>query len=285
MLLLHGLCSSPLEVRLFARTLRGRGFHVETPVLRGYSAKEAEPGGDVVAADFRRWIADAITEVQRLAQAHDEVTICGVSLGATLALAVAAECGTHVHALSLISTTLFFDGWNVSRWRILLPIAYYTPLGRFYRYRETAPYGVKNERVRAWIAGQLERGSLSSAGASSIPTPSLRQADRLIRFVKGSLRTVSTPTLMIHAREDDVASLGNVSYVRRHIGAAIFDELIVDDSYHMITLDNDRELAALTTGRFFNSAAELRKRNARATPERAPPLGTISTYAKKGQSA
>jgi len=257
-LLLHGLCSSPLEVRLFARTLRGHGFDVVTPLLAGYSAREADPGGETSPADFARWIVDASAEVDRLATTHTEVTICGVSLGATLALAVAAERAGAIDALSLISTTLFFDGWNVSRWRFLLPLAYHTPLGRLYRYRETPPYGVRNERVRAWIADQLARGPLSSAGASSIPTPSLREADRLIRHVKRSLPNVIAPTLLIHSREDDVASLSNVRFVQAKIGAHVLGEFIVDDSYHMITLDNDRDIAALKTVQFFNDAADKR---------------------------
>ena len=257
-LLLHGLCSSPLEVRLFARTLRNHGFHVVTPILTGYSAWEASPDREAAPASFKRWIADASAEMDRLAATYADVTICGVSLGATLALAVAAERPETVNGLSLISTTLFFDGWNVSRWRFLLPVAYYTPLGRLYCYRETPPYGVKNERVRGWIAAQLANGPLSSAGASSIPTPRLREADRLIRHVKRTLGSVRAPTLLIHARNDDVASLSNVRYVQANIGAGVLGEFLVDDSYHMITLDDDRDAAALKTAQFFNAAALLR---------------------------
>jgi carboxylesterase len=256
-LLLHGLCSSPLEVRQFARLLREQGFVVTTLTLSGYTAPEADAAGASTRADFRRWIADSVREVDRLVALHDEVTLCGVSLGATLALAVAAERPAVVQGLSLISTTLFFDGWNVSRWRFLLPLAYCTPLGRLYRYRETPPYGVKNLRVRAWIAAELKRGRLSSAGASTIPTPSLREAARLIRHVKRNLARVRAPVLMIHAREDDVASLANVRFVSQHLGTKLFRECIVADSYHMITLDNDRDHAAMKTVQFFNRATDL----------------------------
>jgi carboxylesterase len=256
-LLLHGLCSSALEVRLFARTLRSHGYHVVTPTLCGYTAPGVDAGQRDVPPDFRRWIDDACAEFDRLVATGADVTICGVSLGATLALAVAAQRQATLRSLSLISTTLFYDGWNISRWNFLLPVAYYTPLGRLFHYREVPPYGVKNERVRTWIEGQLARGPLSSAGASTIPTASLREADRLIRHVKRSLPSVSTPTLMIHAIEDDVASLANVRYVQRHIASTVFSSVVVNDSYHMITLDNDRELAAFKTVQFFNAATGM----------------------------
>jgi carboxylesterase len=257
-MLLHGIGGSSLELDGLTRTLRGHGFHVVTPVLPGYSAPEIEPAPEYTRPSFRRWVADAAAEVERLAATHDEVNVCGVSSGATLALAVAAERPTQLDALSLISTTLFFDGWNTSRWRFLLPLVYYTPLGQLYRYRQTPPYGVKNKHVQAWIAGKLERSGRFAVEGHSISTESLREADRLSRHVCASLGRVRTPTLMIHAREDDVASLANVRFVRKHIAADMFSEIIVEDSYHMITLDNDRDFAALKTVQFFHAASKKR---------------------------
>ena len=248
-LLLHGLCSSSLEVRLFGRALREHGYRVYTPRVPGYSV---EAGSAQPDTPFESWIEVVTSEVARLSRDHEQVHLCGVSLGATLCLGVAAHQIERLASLTLISTTLFFDGWNVSRWRFLLPLAYYTPLGRLFCYRETPPYGVKNERVRAWIAGQLAESELSSAGASTIPTSRLREANRLIRYVKRSLQHVQVPVLMIHAREDDVASLANPQFVARNIGSRVVRHALMDDSYHMITLDNDRNLAALRTVQFFN---------------------------------
>ena len=250
----HGLCSSPLEIRNFANTLRRRGFHVDVPTLDGYSA--VIPGTAIAFTPgmYEEWIEQALAHLDRLSDRYEWVALAGLSMGACLALAVAAERPNTVRSLSLLSTTLFFDGWNVSPWRFLLPLAYYTPLGRLYRYRETPPYGVRNPRVRQWIAAQLRAGPLSAAGASTIPTPSLREADRLIRHVKRTLPQVVAPTLLVHARDDDVAGLRNVHHVRSGIGAALVDELILENSYHMITLDNDRDTAVGRTAEFFESA-------------------------------
>jgi carboxylesterase len=254
-IVLHGLCSSSLEVRLFARSVRDRGYRVVTPRIPGYSVAEQDS-----EAPFERWVEAVSAEVQRLASACHHVHLCGISLGATLALAAAAESQDRVRSLSLISTTLFYDGWNVSRWRFLLPLAYYTVLGRWYSYRETPPYGVKNERVRAWIAGQLARGELSAAGAARIPTSRLREANRLIRHVKRSLPHVTTPMLLIHAREDDVASLANPRYVASRVASTDVRETVLEDTYHMITLDNERDVAAMRTIQFFESVEAARRR-------------------------
>jgi carboxylesterase len=261
----HGLCSSPLEIRSLAHTLRRRGFHVEVPTLDGYSA--AVPGTEIAFTPslYEKWIEQALVHLDRLSERYAWVALAGLSMGACLALAVAAERPNTVRSLSLLSTTLFFDGWNVSRWRFLLPLAYYTPLGRLYRYREIPPYGVRNMRVREWIAEQLRAGPLSAAGASTIPTPSLREADRLIRHVKRTLPQVVAPTLLVHSRDDDVAGMRNVHHVRSGIGAALVEELILENSYHMITLDNDRDTAIGCTADFFESAhAQLARLDAAA---------------------
>ena len=262
--MLHGLYGSSLELDAFAKALRQHGFHVAIPMLAGYSAPRGESAVDSTRPSFLCWIAQAATEIDRLGTMFREVNLCGVSLGATLALAVAAECSSKVDALSLISTTLILDGWNVSRWRFLLPLAYLTPLVGLYRHRERPPYGVKNERVRAWIVGEARRRRLSYAGPSRTSTKSLLEAHRLIRHVAASLGHIRTPTLMIHAREDDAASLANVRFVRTHIGADMVRELVVENSYHMITLDNDCAYAADKTALFFDGVAKQRSKGALA---------------------
>ena len=74
-----------------------------------------------------------------------------------LALSLAAEKGRDIAALSLLSTTLFYDGWSVPWYRFLLPLGYYTPLRHLYAYHEREPYGLKNEAMRKRIARATSR--------------------------------------------------------------------------------------------------------------------------------
>jgi len=256
---------------MFARTLRDHGYHVVTPRVPGYTLAEGAHDRDHPVA-HEQWIESVLAEIAALESRHDVVHLCGVSLGATLSLAVAAHRPRALASLALISTTLFFDGWNVSRWRFLLPLTYHSPLARMVAYREAAPYGVKNARVRAFIESQLAQSGLSSAGAARIAAPTLREADRLIRFVKRALPAIQAPVLMIHARDDDVASLANPRFIARRIGSRVVHQTVVEDSYHLITLDNDRDLAALKTVQFFSGVIE-RRRAGVAVPEPSPEAG------------
>lgn len=75
----------------------------------------------------------------------------------------------------------------------------------------------------------------------------------MIKSVKRALPRVTAPAIIIHALDDDVASPRNARYVAAHLGSSNIESVMLHNSYHMITVDNDRELVASETIRFFNA--------------------------------
>jgi carboxylesterase len=252
--LLHGLCSTPDELRLVESSLRSRGYAVLSLVIDGYSfnlqAKVQH------AASWVEWIDVIERQVDALRLAHDRVLLVGISAGASLALGAAIRCGDRIDGMVLMSTTLRFDGWAIPRLHFMLPLALYTPLGRVWRYRERAPYGVKNERVRAWIERELRTRRISSAGSSVIGVDHLREHARLIRHVRGHLDSVSCPqVLALHARDDEIASVSNLDILSRGLRCSTLRFVVLGDSFHMITIDNDRQQVVQETVNFAASFA------------------------------
>lgn len=135
-LLFHGLCANPMELAPVAKSLREVGYVVETPAMAGYGVSSAT-GEQLPVPPFEHWLAEAEAAFDRLAAKHGRVAIGGLCMGAVLALALAAR--RPAAALVLISTTLHFDGWNVSPWRRLLPLAYLPMFRRRMSFKETAP--------------------------------------------------------------------------------------------------------------------------------------------------
>jgi carboxylesterase len=260
-LLLHGLASTPLELRFLAKALHQEGFSVFAPLLDGYSAGTAP-------ADASRWIAAAVAEYDALAARYESVSVTGLCIGATLALALAVQRPT-VRSLALLSITLAYDGWAIPWFRFLLDWAYFTPLRHRWSYRERPPFGVKNEALRARIARAMREHALSEAGPSSIALASIYQANRLISTVKTQLPQVVTDCLMIHAVDDETSSPRNVALVAQGIGSPFTRKIFLDDSYHMISVDNERELVARETAMFVRESIA---RAAAATDGRGPPV-------------
>ena len=253
-ILLHGLCSTTDELHSVEVSLGDLGCTVRPMEIPGYSFDPTLQVQRATGCD--RWIDAVEREIDTLRATHDRVMLVGISAGASLALASAIRCGARVDALVLMSTTLRFDGWAVPRWRFLLPLVLYTPLGRFWKYRERAPYGVKNERVRAWIERELRTRRISSAGSSVIGVGHMREHDRLLRHVRANLARVVCPhVLALHARQDEVAGVGNLGILARGLGCAVFRSVVLGNSFHMITIDNDRRQVVRETVEFASTVS------------------------------
>jgi carboxylesterase len=246
-LILHGLSSSPAELRFLSRALVEEGFATHTPELRGYSAATGH-------APMEQWISAAVAEFDALAARHRHVSVCGLSMGATLAAAVAQQRST-ARALVLLSITLSYDGWAIPWYRFLLDYAYYTPLRSRYRYREHEPYGLRNEALRSKIARVMQRDGISEVGPASIAMPALHEASRLANSVRKKLKSISTDCLIIHAIDDETSSPHNARYVVANVGASFLRTIWLDDSYHMITSDNEREVVARECALFLRESA------------------------------
>ena len=260
-LLLHGLSSTPLEMRFLARALRRTGFSVSVPVIEGYSAGTT-PG------NAHQWIDSAVAAYDALAAEHESVSVVGLCIGATLALAVAAR-RPSMRSLALLSITLVYDGWAIPWFRFLLDWAYFTPLRHRWSYHERPPFGVKNEAMRERIARAMAENALTEGGPASISLVSIYQANRLISMAQGQLPTIATDCLLIHAVDDETSSPRNVGLVTQSIKSAVTREIFLDDCYHMITVDNERELVARETAMFVReSIARARA----ATGGTAPPI-------------
>ena len=240
-LLLHGLRGNPLEIQLLAQRLHQAGHTVSVPYLSGYGQR---PGDCAPVLPWEQWESLASARLAELVADHGPAAVGGLCIGADLALRLARRDADSVTGLLLVSTTLFYDGWNLPWFRRLLPLlplAYPTPLQHWYRLREKAPYGVKNPRIREWIARQMESTGNSAAGARDLPLSAIYEAYRMMRRIKASLPEIRQPALILHAAEDEMASLRTPALLAGRLGSNLIEKIIFTNSYHMLTLDNDRE--------------------------------------------
>jgi len=250
-LLLHGLQSSPAELQPLARRLHQAGYTVHVPHIQGYGFMHGDTARSVTS--WQDWHAKALAEFRALQQQYKTVSLGGLCIGATLSLSIAAELGDEVSALSLLATTLWYDGWSIPWYRFFRHLGYYTPFLYIYSYREREPYGLKNKQLRKWIAREMSHKDSTIVGASKLNLRAIQEAERMISAVKKSLPRVTAPAILIHAVEDDVSSPRSARFVAERVSSVRVESVLLHNSYHMITVDNDREQVAADTIRFFNS--------------------------------
>ncbi len=236
-LLVHGLGGTPVEMKMTARGLARAGFTVFCCQLAGHCGTEA----DLLATGWEDWYASVEAGLARLQAECDVVLAGGLSMGAMLALHLAARRPDTVAGCLCFAPTLWYDGFSLPWTRVLLRPLIWTRAGRNYRFIEREPYGVKDERIRAAVMRALLSGESAEAGLLGTPSRSLQQFWQLIDVIKRELPAIKTPVFIAHARQDDIASLKNAIYLQTHLGG-IVDTLVLDDSYHLVTIDRQRDL-------------------------------------------
>ena len=126
--------------------------------------------------------------------------------------------------------------------------------GRDRVFMETFPYGIKNERIRGWIVCSMLSGDSEAAGLAGNPWPSLAEFVLLSRHVRRRLASVRAPCLVVHSSDDDIASLGNVEEIERRVRAPV-EKVLLDESYHMVTVDQQRDVVIGRSADFFDRIA------------------------------
>jgi len=239
--LFHGLASTPREFGFLTHPLRRHGVRLVAPEVPGYSAGVAAGGGR-----WRDWVAAAGRCLDQLElESPEPFVLGGLCTGAMLALAAAADRPRPaLRGLALLSPLFAYDGWALPWWYTLRPLAYAAGLTRWFSMREREPYGLRNERMRALIRQQLAAGETSLVGPAAVPLRVVRESERLSAHVRTLLPELAHPVQVQHARDDEICRLASVRAALRHVPTGLLSLHVLENSYHMITADNDRHLVA-----------------------------------------
>src|SRR5215471_14679660 len=243
-LLVHGLGGTPVELRFIAQLLARAGHTVFCCQLAGHCGTPEE----LRRSTWREWYESVEAAHDRLREHCDIIVAGGLSMGGILALHLAHRRPESVAGLLLFAPTLKLDGWSMPWYSKLLQYVRPFPVRLEFDLSEREPYGLKDERVRALVVSSMQCGD-GQAGIFSTPMRSFANFNALVAVVKGELGEVRQPAFIVHPRDDDMASLSNSQYLLAHLGGLV-DALILDDSYHMVTLDQQRHIVVDRTERF-----------------------------------
>ncbi len=255
-LLFHGLSSSPLELQFIARGIQRAGYTVRVPVIEGYTYGLGKSQTKTAA----HWMASALKELDQMLRDCESVSIGGLCLGAVMALRVAGLRSDRLVSVLALSTALHYDGWGNPWFTPLLPLARYTPFARRIKVQEREPFGLKDERMRAWVARQMRQAGESDAGASALRVDDLLKARDLIALARSSLSDITAPLLLLHAKEDECATPRSSFEVASRAQANRIRVVLLSDCYHMISIDREKE-RVLTEMRQFLSHSEEEARH------------------------
>lgn len=253
-LLVHGLTGAPGEMKYLAKKLNRDGYAIAAPQLAGHGQDQRA----LLRTGWRDWLDSLNAATDRLFAETDSVSVAGICVGGALGLLLARE-RPQIASAAVYSMTFHYDGWNMKPWyristEILQHVAHLPALRRI-SFAEPYPFGLKDERLREMAA--RKDAALIEGALDRLPMGALHEMYRLGRHLESVGPEIRTPTLILHARDDDMSDPRNAYRLRDALGGPVHVELL-DDSYHMIHVDNDRDrVAALTAGFFRAPAASL----------------------------
>ncbi len=239
-LLVHGLAGTPNEMRMLGRSLQRVGFEVHGVQLAGHCGTL----DDLIATRWQDWVASVHAGARRLRTKVDRVVVMGLSMGALLALEVAAARPDLIDGVGALSTSFRHDGWSMpifTRLAFLLKPVRALGLGRRRLFLEQPPFGIRNEGLRKYVVAQMRSGDSAAAGLQGTPWYCVVEMHALSKHVRQKLPLIRVPCLVAHSSHDDVSSLANAELVMRSVQGPA-ELLLLHNSYHMITIDSDRGL-------------------------------------------
>jgi carboxylesterase len=248
-LLIHGMTGAPGEMKFLARRLHKRGFAIAAPLLAGHGRDEAH----LLRTGWSDWLGSVAEAYDRLRSAHDEVYVAGICVGGALGLALAAE-QPGIRGAAVYSMTYRYDGWNMKRRYsamapFVVPLAG-LPLVRRLSFAEPYPFGLKDERLRAGMAAT--QSAVIPGVLDRVPLGAIAQMHRLAERIDRLGPRIRTPTLILHARDDDMSHPRNALRLRDALAGPV-ELRLLDDCFHMIHVDRQRDLVGDLTAEFFGA--------------------------------
>jgi carboxylesterase len=225
-LVLHGFTSNPQSMRGLAEAFAVDGFAVELPRLPGHGTHV----DDMVETTWDDWLAEAQAALGRLVERCPEgrIVVAGLSMGGSLATALAQGHPGEVAGLVLINAAIETPPELAASLEAMIASG--------------------NETIDA-IGGDIADPDSVELAYDQTPLRPLLSLGVTTRDVRARLGEITCPALIMTSPQDHVVNPGDSDILAEELGGPV-ERITLENSYHVATLDHDRELIAVEAVRF-----------------------------------
>ncbi len=251
-LLVHGLTGTPTEMMPIAHAL-----HRRHPLWIVRVAGHGTTVADLAETSWLDWYDSAARGLHALAAVTPRIVVVGLSMGALLAIHLAIEQPAHVAGLALLSPAIALRRGTVRRLsRFLHALAALDARSAMLRARlarvlfAKAGSDIANDEVRAHHPGYRQ-----------IPLRALLNILMLQRLVRREAPQVTQPALVVHALHDHTCPVGAARELYGRLGSHEKQLVLLERSYHVVTVDHEQERVCAEVARFIESLAVESRRS------------------------
>jgi carboxylesterase len=224
-LLLHGLTGAPArDLWFLADYLFCHNVSVIAPLLTGHGKtwKELEE------ATAEAWQNDALNGLNEALSMGRIVFVAGLSMGGTLALFL-GEHRPEIAGLITINAPVYMND----------PKTRLVPLMRHFRKKQPKkPPDIADTRT-----------ALPDLGFNSLEA--VYHFERLMHGTRANLGMITQPLLSFRSVQDHIVPPRNAECILEHVNSRMKSIVTLEHSYHMASIDYDREEIAAVTLQFI----------------------------------
>ncbi|MDF8265797.1 alpha/beta hydrolase [Luteipulveratus flavus] len=213
-LVCHGFTGTTQSVRPVAQRCAEEGWTVRMPRLPGHGTTWQDLNRTV----WTDWYAEVEVAYAELQERCSQVVVVGLSLGGSLVTLLAQE-HSDVAGLVLVNPA-------------------YAPKDPRLKALPLAKHLVPS---LAAIGGDIRKPGVTELAYDRTPLKSLHSAVRLWRRVSRDLPSVTAPILLMHSPEDHVVEPYSSELLLARVSSTDVTEILLEDSFHVATLDHDAE--------------------------------------------
>lgn len=228
-LLSHGYTGSPQSMRYLAEGLAKVGFTVALPRLKGHGTTPA----DMATSTASDWIADLNKALTWLKERCDTLFMTGLSMGGTLTLYMAGQYPNLFKGIIPINAAIFMNSPDMAS----------------LAYMVGAPAEVPG------LGGDIKAPGVTELAYSVVPVPTIKELMALAKVTEELLPRITCPVLSIASRDDHIVPPANAVYILQRIASQEKSLLWLENSYHVATLDNDKDMIVQESVAFFHAHA------------------------------
>jgi carboxylesterase len=206
----------PGSLHEWGRALADAGLTVRVPRLPGHGTRWQ----DANRVSWQDWYAELERTFDEVRSRCDRTFVMGLSMGGTLVLRLAEQRGDDVAGVVVVNPSLF----------TLRKDAKLLPLLRLF-VPSMPPVG-----------NDIKKPGVTEPAYDRLPVRAAYQLSQLWKLTNADLDKLTQPLLVLTSRDDHVVEPANSE--RLMAGAASTDktQIVLDNSYHVATMDNDLPL-------------------------------------------
>ena len=213
-LLSHGFTGSPQSLRPWAEHLAAAGLTVRLPRLPGHGTRWQ----DLNDTRWPDWYGELERAFDDLRGRCRQVFGMGLSMGGTLVIRLAEQRPAEVAGLVLVNPSLGTERKDV---KFALPLLH-----------RVVP-------SLAGIGSDIRKPGVTELAYERTPLRAMHSLSRLWPLVLADLGLVTAPVLLYRSRVDHVVEPMSGRLLRAGASSTEVSEVILEDSYHVATLDHD----------------------------------------------